>query len=294
MSQHPADNRIVSFPNEMISCQEIASFYELSNIKVGEEKPYAWSMSVTTVDGFLSFKEDGCSTAKEVAMSHVPGSGSLSDWRFLNGGWMIADAVLSSGANIRSEPHMKYIPHFEDMIDYRVNILKKPKYPTTVILSGSGKMDLTAQAFHVPECPVIIITSEIGVQEIEKNRSLLKDSPLVKVEVVGKNAEYDASDFKEILKILRQKYEIKYLDVTAGGVVIGALLWHKYIDEVRVTISGQIAGEQSKSGEKRPKIVSMTKDRVFTPDMNPHLKYTKIGLFGNHHLFVRSEVEYRH
>jgi hypothetical protein len=34
---------------------------------------------------------------------------------------------LGSGAIIRAEPAIKWIPTFNDMLDYRVNILKKPK-----------------------------------------------------------------------------------------------------------------------------------------------------------------------
>lgn len=72
---------------------------------------YSWSMSVSTLDGFISFREPQASEATEIAMAHVKGSGSGSgipapfafascwmfeDWRLLNAGWMMADAVLGT------------------------------------------------------------------------------------------------------------------------------------------------------------------------------------------------------
>jgi hypothetical protein len=48
---------------------------------------------------------------------------------------MFADAVVSSGTNLRTEPELLYSPHFEDMQMYRVNVLKnRRKFPLQVIL----------------------------------------------------------------------------------------------------------------------------------------------------------------
>lgn len=90
--------------------------------------------------------------------------------------------------------------------------------------------------------------------------------------------------------------------------------WDRLIDEMRVTMAGQICGQVSYSwlyriaivwpdkisskGEKRPNLIAgfgLDKGlEPFTHNNNPHLTYHKVGLFGIHHLFIRGIVQYRH
>jgi riboflavin biosynthesis pyrimidine reductase len=121
--------RLAEFSSELIPIPEITAFYTLDHALNYQtpDRPYTWSNTVCSVDGVISFLEPGTSAGKEIALGHIPRSGSGSDWRLLNGGWMFADAVVSSGTNLRTEPDLLYSPHFEDLQNYRLNVLKKPK-----------------------------------------------------------------------------------------------------------------------------------------------------------------------
>lgn len=39
----------------------------------------------------------------------------------------IADAVLGTGGILRTEPEIKWIPHFDHLLDYRESVLGKPR-----------------------------------------------------------------------------------------------------------------------------------------------------------------------
>jgi len=285
---------LTTFQEAVIPISELVSFYSLDNIPNPLNRPYTWTMSVSTLDGFISFKDPHANGATEVALAHVKNSGSLSDWRLLNAGWMLADAVLGSGAILRSEPGTKWVPTFEDMIDYRVNVLKKSKYPLNVVLTGSGGVDLTHPIFHDPDLHTVILTSKVGYETISQSGHVL-DGTNTKIEVIGDTPIFGVDELKAACQLLFEKYQVKLLDVTAGGVVIGSLIWLKLVDEMRITLASHVCGEISSTGEKRPHLFSSPPGTdPFTCHNNPILDYHKIGVFGIHHIFVRGLVRYRH
>jgi len=208
MSTHPQ-----IFQQEILSIPEIAEFYSLENIVVPESKPYTWTMTVSTLDGYISFKDLEAEGAKEISLGHINGSGSGSDWRLLNGGWMFADAILGSGSILRSEPDMVWIPHFEDLVEHRVNVLKKSKYPISVIVTASGVVDLKHKMFHYPDLKTILITTKEGYEKIKPNLGDL--TPATSVEIVG-DTMAGGGDFAKIFEILRKKYDVKIFGCDCG------------------------------------------------------------------------------
>lgn len=50
-----------------------------------------------------------------IALKHIEGGGSEADWRVLNFGWATADAVLTTGANLRNESGFLLAPMPEGM-----------------------------------------------------------------------------------------------------------------------------------------------------------------------------------
>eukprot|EP01098_Paradermamoeba_levis_P006358 TRINITY_DN2634_c0_g1_i1.p1 TRINITY_DN2634_c0_g1~~TRINITY_DN2634_c0_g1_i1.p1 ORF type:complete len:440 (+),score=149.67 TRINITY_DN2634_c0_g1_i1:152-1321(+) len=376
--------------------------------KEGEEKeeneewfwrPRTWSMTVSSLDSIISFNTGTCTGAKEVVLGHIPGSGSISDWRLLQMGWACADAILGSGAILRQEPSVKWKPIDQDLLSFRKNVLKKTSLPLNVILSGSGEIEVGHHPiFTDPELKTLIITTEAGANTIKKKEAeaearvkaeaearvkaetktkeeaeaeagvegesqspsnlplglpyspMTQDpsaptapsspstalslcppspsagqavAPLVSshsnnnnntdkhknnqkknyvVEVMGKEI-----DFLEVMKLLKFKYKVNYLDVTAGGEVIGQMVYHKLIDEVRLTLAGQLIGDPalslfSSKKQTTTTATATTRPHFFTPpagfefqvDNSPLLNYLAIRLFGLHHLFVRAQVVYRH
>jgi len=103
----------------------------------------------------------------------------------------------------------------------------------------------------------------------------------------------NAINYKNALTLLRKKYNIQFLDITAGGRTICAMALHKLIDEFRVTMAGQLAGDLSSESKIRPTIFPLV-GSYFTHETNPIIKYKKVGIYGFYHIFIRGEIEYRH
>jgi len=82
------------------------------------------------------------------------------------------------------------------------------------------------------------------------------------------------------------------LDITAGGKTIAALIERKLVDEYRVTISGHLVGSKNTTLQYRP--TQFNTSRIYTHFNNPHVVYEKTASFGNHHIFIRGLLIYRH
>jgi riboflavin biosynthesis pyrimidine reductase len=309
--------RLAEFSSELIPIPEITAFYTLDHALNYQtpDRPYTWSNTVCSVDGVISFLEPGTSAGKEIALGHIPRSGSGSDWRLLNGGWMFADAVVSSGTNLRTEPDLLYSPHFEDLQNYRLNVLKKPKaHPLQVIITRSGDIPFTHNLFQ-QHCDVekLILTSVDGIKRVFENarktmslESSISTSDIeqalfvkwnTRVKAIknssrsGENGN-DDMNLIEAWRYLRQEEKIEFLDVSAGSVVISQLLQQKLLDEYRFTLSGSVFGHTNSNGKRRT--LNFVESLHFTPNTSPLLHYVGIRLFGEHHLFVRALWEYRH
>lgn len=92
---------VTTFSAGEIPVPEVASFYSLDNILLfiyfflnciwlkkhavpPADRPYVWTMSVSTLDGFLSFKDPEAHGPSQVAMAHIKDSGSIAGmFRFL-------------------------------------------------------------------------------------------------------------------------------------------------------------------------------------------------------------------
>jgi hypothetical protein len=90
--------RLAEFSCPVMPVEEILGFYHIDNdvnthIK---NRPYAWSNSITTIDGYMHFLEPKEKDVGFIGMKHVDGisEDQKADWRLLNAGWAFADAVL--------------------------------------------------------------------------------------------------------------------------------------------------------------------------------------------------------
>lgn len=126
-------------------------------------------------------------------MGHIPNSGSGSDWRILNAGkraaeyqppylvkiiyegWAHADAVLASGAEVREEPDgCVFYNQFEDLQQYREEVLKRNKYPLKVVVTRTGDLPLTHPLFvHSPMRKILATTSKGAASLLEQARKVL-------------------------------------------------------------------------------------------------------------------------
>jgi len=284
-------------PGENIKFEQGLDFYELKDIVYPPDRPYIWSMTVESFDGIIATSEVDASAGKDIALADFPGAkaGSFSDWYLVNVGWTLADAVLGSGAILRDEKETVFYSPYGDMQQYRLDH-GKPKYPINVVLTGSGDIDLHHKMFKTADLHVVIATTPIGKANLLKRWPESFVAKQVDIEVLGSGDSpiIDQEGLVALVRLLKEKYNVNILDVTAGGKVISSLLWAKLVDEVHVTISGQVIGSYSTAGKPRPRFIDLEKEKSFTKDNSPLVQFKGVKVLPPHHIYVRGVYQYRH
>eukprot|EP00297_Palpitomonas_bilix_P013066 CAMPEP_0113897130 /NCGR_PEP_ID=MMETSP0780_2-20120614/18477_1 /TAXON_ID=652834 /ORGANISM="Palpitomonas bilix" /LENGTH=304 /DNA_ID=CAMNT_0000888497 /DNA_START=155 /DNA_END=1069 /DNA_ORIENTATION=+ /assembly_acc=CAM_ASM_000599 len=297
----PCSPFLGTFSGEELGIGEISEFYSVDGrVDVPDMRPFVWSNSVISLDGKLGFLEAGSMDSKAVALNHIPNSCAKADWKLLNAGWAIADAVVGTGAILRAEPDIKFVPSmFPDLIEWRKTLNRREPLPASVIVSGSGNIDPNHTLFADTSYRTVVYTTRRGKERIEKSAEEQGGAHLLsnaQCEVRVCEAEGDPSSvgWKAMMKELRVKDGVRYLDVSAGGVVIAELIQEKVLDEVRATVAGHFMGGAATSGVERPNIFTPARGKAFTHENNPVLRYDGMRALGRYLLFLRATVEYRH
>ena len=299
--------KLAEFSNGLVPLREAREFFSISSdtiLELPKDRPYVWSNAVVSMDGRTSFLED-VNSAKSVALAHIKDSGSISDWRMLNVGWCYSDAIIGTAEIIRNEPDVVWCPSFEDLEEERIRIKGKDnKYPIHVTLTATGDLPLNYKIFTDNRFKTIIYTTAKGRAKIRSNLELHcnhkteeqweKQNHTV---VVVIDESSDKVDLSKMLTHLKTKENVNYVDLTAGSLVFGQMLRLKLIDDIRITYSGLIIGGLSTHNQTRPLYYDTNSDKTHTPfteKTHPLIHYAGIRSFGEHHLFIRASVEYRH
>lgn len=224
--------RICEFSDPMIPISEMNAFYSLDNIENDSTLPYTWSNTIITLDGIMHFK--GGSQISDIALGGSS-QNSIADYRLLQFGWSLADAVLFSGQILRDEPNTSCQLTFNDIIAFRRSIGKQNDHPIQLIISKECNFPHDHSIFS-SELRIILLTSQIGWDSIQSKLDE-KCKNYVSVMIIN-----ERESIHNILQRLKTEYDIKYLDISSGGKVINQFIEQKVLNEIRFTLSGQIAG----------------------------------------------------
>eukprot|EP01120_Amphizonella_sp_Union-15-10_P000728 TRINITY_DN1075_c0_g1_i1.p1 TRINITY_DN1075_c0_g1~~TRINITY_DN1075_c0_g1_i1.p1 ORF type:complete len:313 (-),score=41.25 TRINITY_DN1075_c0_g1_i1:25-963(-) len=295
--------RVGIFSSELVPLEEAVGFFSLATVQVPTDRPYIWTNTVTSLDGVISFWEEGEKTAVEISMSHVPNSGGKADWRMLQTGWTLADAVIISP----KEEETSTTIYFNDLLEYRKNVLKmESPYPAQIIITGRGEFNFGQKRFHDTHIRKIIVTTHLGHINLLRHAkeylqqptisddeafSVLKEKLNIKVRVI-ETLGVNSVDIVKMCHYLRTEENIRYMECSAGGYTISQMLYLKLVDECRFTTSGQVCGHFNSLGEPRPTMFN--ENTTFGSQENPLLHYAGIRIYGLHHVFIRGVWEYRH
>jgi len=244
---------------------------------VSEARPYVIANFVSTLDGVVSFNIPGQSGG-------APISGSNEEDRFIMGLLRAsADAVLvgSGTADAVGPEHLwtaEFIyPDASDLYKhYRKALLEAPR-PLIVILSGTGRLDLSRAVFHTPAVNVLIMTTEGGREALESGGAESLVSTEVRVQPAAEGRIAPAA----ILNILREDFGVAMLLVEGGPSLFGNFLACGFVDELFLTVAPQIAGRAR--NHPRPALVS---NAEFTPATAPWLELLSVRTAGDH-LYLR-------
>lgn len=240
-------------------------------------RPYVFANFVSTLDGVVSFKSPGHADGSTI-------SGSDSGDHFIMGLLRAsADAVLVGAGTVHdTDPASIWTPaaicpQAATLYAQYRNLLRKPRHPLTVIVSGSGNLDLQRAVFQDPEVPVVVVTTAAG----HKKLSDAGAASLTSVEVRSLGDDASTVTPAAILGLLQSQFAVECLLHEGGPTLFGEFLAAGAVDELFLTLSPRIAGRSPKS--QRPGFVEGTE---FSPSSAPGFRL--IGAKQHQqHLFLR-------
>ncbi|KAJ3410045.1 hypothetical protein CcCBS67573_g00284 [Chytriomyces confervae] len=331
-----------------VPMEEVIEFYGIDTavIPVSMQRPYTWSNTVATIDGFMNFDstprvadwdkalksrsngenvinhkskstKDGSvhgSVESDVALKRHPQAGpfSLADYRLLNAGWIYADAVLSSGPCLRVDPFLRHVPVFEDMLSYRKNVLGKSSNPIHIVLTSSAtSFDYTNQTmFNAADLHVVVITTPAdcdsakeafilsrntkSVSKLWSDETHAKAQGTVRFVALPLAKAAITVDLTVAMHWLRTELDVHCLEIDAGGSVVRRMIDFKLLDEVRLTQTGQLIGSHDETGSVRPSLFGSQGMDSYDSDHSVIFRTLGIRAIGDHHLFLRYALDYRH
>jgi riboflavin biosynthesis pyrimidine reductase len=233
---------------------------------------------VSTLDGVVSFAIPGKSGGGDI-------SGLNEGDRFIMGLLRASvDAVMVGAATLKEagRRHLLTAQSVNPLSSkayerYRQGVLHKPPYPISIIVSGSGSVDLDLATFRTPEVRAIIITTEAGREALRLKG--VEDLPSIKVCVIPVHAPILPA--AAILDLLWREFDVRLLLHEGGPSLFGSFLAEGLIDEFFLTIAPQLAGR--KPGSKRP---GMIEGVEFLPQTAPWLDLLSVKQSGDH-LYLR-------
>jgi riboflavin biosynthesis pyrimidine reductase len=242
----------------------------------GTQRPYVIGNFATTVDGVVSYEIAGKSGGGDI-------SGFDETDRFIMGLLRAsADAVMVGSRTLhQTAPEHLFVagsvyPGAGDLYArYRSEALRKTVPPLQVIVSGSGRVDLTRAVFRTPGIRTLIVTTHAG-------RDLLMASgsgSLVSTEVRSLEGLIIAP--VSILELLRVEFGISLLLHEGGPTLFGRFVADGCVDELFLTVAPQVAGRNMQS--PRPGFIAGVE---FLPETARWLDIVSVKQHGNH-LYLR-------
>ncbi|HEY4361402.1 MAG TPA: dihydrofolate reductase family protein [Bryobacteraceae bacterium] len=231
---------------------------------------------VSTADGVVSYEIAGKS-----------GGGDVSGFDRADGFIMgllraSADAVMvGAGTLQQTAPEHLFIaesvyPDARELYAcYRSQGLRKTAPPLQVVVSGSGRIDLTRAVFHTPGLQTLIVTTPLGKDLLWAHGAASLASTEVRA-LPGPSLAPSA-----ILGLLRTDFGVSLLLHEGGPTLFGSFVAEGCIDELFLTIAPRVAGRIDQS--PRPGLIVGVE---FLPETAPRLEIVSVKERGDH-LYLR-------
>lgn len=236
--------------------------------------PHVFSNFVTTLDGVVSLNAKGHASGGDI-------SGHSAQDRMVMGLLRaIADVVIIGSGTLRVDRRHVWTAEaiFPDLADeYRRlrEALGKRGPPLSVIVSGSGGIDLRLPVFASGKVPALIITTSAGAKRLRKQNA----SEAISIRAIRRSA--GAIPARAILDEVCRVSPGKRILVEGGPRLLGDFYAEHLVDEQFLTLAPQIAGRVA--GDRR---LSLVMGKVFAP--RDALWGTLVDMRrGSSHLFLR-------
>lgn len=270
------DRREASEPS--VLPEDLRLFYggDLRFPPSGPRRPYVIGNFVSTVDGVVSYEIPGKSGGGDI-------SGFDESDRFIMGLLRAsADAVMVGSRTLhQTAPEHLFVadrvyPEACDLYAcYRSETLKKTAPPLQVVVSGSGRVDLTRAIFLTPGIRTLIVTTQAGGDLLAANG--VESLALTEVRPLEGPIIAPTS----ILELLHAEYGVSILLHEGGPTLFGRFVADGCVDELFLTVAPQVAGRN-----KQPPRPGFIAGVEFLPGTAPWLDIISVKARGNH-LYLR-------
>ena len=251
----------------------LARLYGPLRMPLARARPHVISNFVTALDGVVSLNERGHASGGDI-------SGFSAQDRMVMGLLRaIADVVIVGAGTLGVDRHHiwtaeRIFPGLADEYRRLRTALGKRGPPLMVVVSGSGRLDLSLPVFASGEMPALIVTTAAGAKRLRKPGA--PDSVEIRAVRGG-----DAIRARSILEQVRRVSSGKLILVEGGPRLLGDFFADHLLDEQFLTLAPQIAGRNV--GDRR---LSLVMGRTFAP--RSPLWGSLIDLRrGKSHLFLR-------
>ncbi len=229
----------------------LSGFYGPLRLPASSTRPYVVGNFATTLDGVVSFGGPRTSSGGDI-------TGFDPNDRLLMGLLRaISDVVVVGAGTLRAVPrhiwtsaHV-YPPAAAEFASLRRR-MAKPKVPLNVVVTATGRLDLSFPLFSRAEVPVLIVTTAVGARRLGPAARL----PCVSVIAVRAAGRVRA---KEVLRAVRAVGRHDVILLEGGPHLIGSFFAEKCLDELFLTVAPQIAGRG------RTERLGLVAGRTFAP-----------------------------
>ncbi len=290
--------------------ERLWDFYHVRPEQVPADRPYTWLMIVMGLNGIAAFREPGYMSGSVVAMGIDPEhfarlepalqqkirEGADADWYALNFLWGVpADAVFCGANILRDQPGKEWYPAkaFGEVFSRFRREKGWEQEPHRVLLSGSGDLKVEEPVFRPGKgYKTIVFTTDKGGELLSGRLNELygnKVGQAAEVRALGERVE-----LAEVMRVLRQDYGVRYLDVQGGPKTAGDLLHAGLVDEFRLTIAPQLSYTYTTRGERRSAVVETAPGMTPFPEARLYLAVAdKMGeIEAGNHKILRLRMAY--
>ncbi|RPI87574.1 MAG: hypothetical protein EHM41_04455 [Chloroflexi bacterium] len=258
---------------ELALPDELSRIYGSLRFPIQAGKPYVISNFVQSIDGVVTLDIPGHESGGDI-------SGFNTHDRIVIGLLRAAaDVVLISAGSLRVNPQNTWTagaiyPEFIQSYNELRTQLKKPPKPPHVVVTASGKLDLSLPLFNSPDIPVLVLTTRVGEKYLAPQNSLQK------IKIVGLKSEGSLRS-TEIMEAVKNEFDPSLVLTEAGPHLTSFFIDDNCLDELFLTVAPQVAGRDGLLNRW-----SFTHGKIFAPDNPRWGELISIKQAGSH-LFLR-------
>ncbi len=204
-------------------------------------RPYVIANFVETLDGIISYNAPGQLDSALISGDNAQDKMVMGLLR------ATADAVIFGSNSLQEDDNHLHIPAYispafaAEYAALRTQQGRQERWPTSVIMTRSGHINLKNKAFHTPGLRVVIATTEQGSAYLA-HQDLPEWVDVRTVEAGEKNA--DEISPVGVLQLLARDYGVKVVLYEGGPTLLASFLTEGVVDELFLTLAPQIVGRE--------------------------------------------------